>query len=271
LVNGDVTAEPREAFLVRLSNADGGVIASAPAVGVIIDDEPYATISTSVTKKEGNTGTTAFVYTVTLSAPAAAPFTVNYATVDGSATAASGDYQAAAGAVTFATGQTSQNITVLVNGDRLPEYDESFYVQLTGSTGAHTGGYGYATIQDDDPRLSVNSVSKNEGNSGTSTLRFTISLAFAYDQPVSVNFKTLDGTATAGSDYQAKSGTLTFAAGETFKFVDVVIYGDTTKESDEYFSIQLYGASSNAWIYGEYGSGYIINDDTKPGNRGGKK
>ena len=79
---------------------------------------------------EGNSGTTAFVFTVTLSAPIDQAVTVNYATADGTATAGS-DYTAASGTLTIPAGQTSGTITVLVNGDRLAEPNETFFVNLS--------------------------------------------------------------------------------------------------------------------------------------------
>jgi large repetitive protein len=195
--------------------------------------------------------------------------TVDFTTVDGSATAT--DYQAKSGTVTIPKGQTSANLIVQVKGDRVGEYDEYFYVQLIGATGAQIGnGWGYATILDDEPKISITGVSKNEGNSGTTLFRFVVTLSGAYDQTVTVNFKTVDGTAKAGSDYQATSGALSFAPGETVKYIDILVYGDTTKEEDEYFSVQLSGASSNALLYYEWATGYIYNDDTKPGKGRGK-
>ncbi len=83
-----------------------------------MDDEPLVSIA-GATVVEGNTGTKSLTFTVTLSAASDAPVTVTYATADGSATIAGGDYQAATGTLTFAPGQTSKTITVLVNGDRL--------------------------------------------------------------------------------------------------------------------------------------------------------
>ena len=77
------------------------------------------------------------------------------------------DYQAASGTLTFAPGETSKTITVLVDGDRLGEYDESFYINLT-SENAHidyTNSTG--TILDDEPRISINSASIVEGNRGS--------------------------------------------------------------------------------------------------------
>ncbi|MEJ7639528.1 MAG: Calx-beta domain-containing protein [Singulisphaera sp.] len=188
---------------------------------------------------------------------------VDFATADGGATLAGGDYRAASGTLTFAAGQTSKIITVLVNGDRLGEYDETFYVVLTNAVGAAiANGTGYATILDDEPRLSVNSVSKVEGHSGTTVMTFTVTLSAAYDQAVTVNYATGDGTATvAGGDYVATSGTLTFAAGQTTRTFTVTIKGDKKKEADEYFSVVLSGASSNAMIWYEYGTGTILTDD----------
>ena len=159
-------------------------------------------------------------------------------------------------------------ITVLVNGDRLGEYDEYLYVNLTGATGAViANGLGSATIQDDEPRLSINSVSVTEGNSGTKLMTFTVTLAAAYDQAVTVNYATNDSSATvAGNDYVATSGTLTFAPGQTTKTFTVTIRGDKKREADESFYVLLSGASSNALISNAYGWGTILNDDGGRGN-----
>src|SRR5205807_1129273 len=67
----------------------------------------------------------------------------------------------------------------------------------------------------DAPLVTINDVSVTEGNTGTVSATFTVSLSAVCREPVTVNFGTADGTATAGSDYQAKAGTLTFAPGQT--------------------------------------------------------
>ena len=115
---------------------------------------------------EGNSGQTAAVFTVSLSKPSSHTVTVNFATADHSATAgldyqaaANGgysspvgsDYQAASGTLTFAPGETTKTITVLVNGDTNPERFESFAVNLSGARHASiavASGFGY--IEDDD-------------------------------------------------------------------------------------------------------------------------
>jgi chitinase len=78
---------------------------------------------------------------------------------------------------------------------------------------------------------------------------------------VTVRYTTQDGTATAGSDYQAQSGTLTFAPGETTKTVQIAIYGDRTLEADESFQLLLSDPTGNALISDPLGVGLIINDD----------
>src|SRR5262249_20925340 len=85
---------------------------------------------------EGNTGTRGATFTVTLSAASALPVSVQYATADGSATAVSGDYQTAAGTLTFAPGQTSKRVTVVINGDYAREASENFFLNLSGPSNA---------------------------------------------------------------------------------------------------------------------------------------
>lgn len=90
---------------------------------------------------------------------------------------------------------------------------------------------------------------------------FTVTLSMAYDQVVTVFYQTENGTAQAGSDYVAKSGTLTFNPGETTKTITIEVKGDKVKEADETFFIRLSNASSNAMILDDTGLGLILNDD----------
>jgi large repetitive protein len=106
-------------------------------------------------------------------------------------------------------------------------------------------------------------VSALERNSGTSAFTFTIRLSAAYDQAVTVNYATANDSATAGTDYTAKSGSVTFAPGETIKTITVVVKGDKQKEPNETFFVNLFGASSNALIGVGQGIGTILDDDTR--------
>jgi probable HAF family extracellular repeat protein len=216
-----------------------------------------------LTVAEGNTGTRAATFTVTLSAASSQPVTVAYATANGTATAGR-DYQATSGTLTIPAGQTTGTITVPVNGDRLPEANETFSINLINPTSATIAdGQAVGTIMDDEPRISVSDVTKKEGKKNQTTqFTFTVTLSVAYDQPVTVSFKTTDGTAkTSDQDYVAKTGMLTFAPGETTKTITIEVKGDSKKESDETFYLDLSGNSFNSLFTKPRGIGTILNDD----------
>src|SRR5262249_22598346 len=159
---------------------------------------------------EGNSGTTPFTFTVSLSAASAQTVVVNYATANGTATAAT-DYHPPSGTqIGRAPCRTSQTVTVLVNGNTLNEPNDTVILTLSGPLNATlTRGKGPGTILNDDPvpALTVGDVSANEGNSGTTPFTFNLSLSAPSGQWVYVNYATANGTGVAGTDYQAASGT----------------------------------------------------------------
>jgi hypothetical protein len=281
LGNGDGTLQPPIQFNASYElavaaadfNGDGrpdlAVIGdTSNTVAVFVNDAnwpPAGAPSIAVTDAaviEGNTGTRAITFTVSLSAAFSQPVTVGYATTDGTATSGS-DYQAVSGTLTFAPGETSKTISVLVNGDRVGEPNETFVVNLSSPTNATVAdGQGVGTILDDEPRISVSDVTKYEGKKGQTTLfTFTVTLSAAYDQAVTMSYRTANGTATSGEDYAAQTGTLTFAPGETTKTITIVVNGDSKKEANEYFYLDLFGNSSNSLFTKSRGTGTILNDD----------
>ncbi|HBE20004.1 MAG TPA: hypothetical protein DEG17_06040 [Cyanobacteria bacterium UBA11149] len=211
---------------------------------------------------EGNTGTLLAGFEVKLSQASLETVTVEYGTSNGTAVAGS-DYTATSGTISFAPGETTKTIAIPVNGDLLDEFDETLTVNLANASKATIGdAQGIGTIIDNDPipSLAVNDVTISEGNSGSKNAVFTVSLSAASGKTVTVNFATANGTATAGVDYTARSGTLTFNPGETSKTVSVPIIGDTVVEGNETFSVNLSGAS-NATIADTQGVATISNDD----------
>ena len=104
-------------------------------------------------------------------------------------------------------------------------------------------------------------MSTTEGNSGSKLMTFTVTLSAAYDQTVTVGYATQNGSARTGKDYTAKSGTLTFLAGQTSKTFTVSIKGDRQREPDEWFNVVLRSPSGNAAIGNGFGQGTILNDD----------
>ncbi|MGI0485865.1 beta strand repeat-containing protein [Pantanalinema rosaneae CENA516] len=110
------------------------------------------------------------------------------------------------------------------------------------------------------PQLTISDVILTEGNNGSTIATFTVNLNAATNQPILVDYTTVNGTATAGSDYIATSGTLAFKPGETNKTISVVINGDTIVESDETFSLTLHDPI-NVELAVNQAVARILNDD----------
>src|SRR5262249_21395336 len=89
------------------------------------------------------------------------------------------------------------------------------------------------------PSLALSDASVTEGQSGTVTLTFTVTLSAPSPDVITVDYATADGTATAGSDYLAASGTLTFRPGETSKAIAVTVLSDTVVAANETFAVNL--------------------------------
>ena len=111
------------------------------------------------------------------------------------------------------------------------------------------------------PSLSIADASVTEGNTGTRTMSFSVTLSAASSQAVSVNYATSDGTATTPSDYAAANGTLTFQPGQKVKSIPVSVVGDTAVERDETLTVAL-SSPVNAAIAQGSATGTITNDDT---------
>ncbi|HET6890253.1 MAG TPA: Calx-beta domain-containing protein, partial [Pyrinomonadaceae bacterium] len=176
---------------------------------------------------------------------------VDFSTSNGTATAGS-DYTATSGTLTFAAGELSKTISIPIIDDNLFEggTSETINVNLTNPTGGAVIAGPAAvvvTINDNEfkPFLSVAPpFNPAEGNSGTSNVTFNVTLSNATIEVVTVDFATENGTATAGSDYVATSGTLTFQPGTTSLPINITINGDTEIEANETFLINLSNATN---------------------------
>jgi hypothetical protein len=191
-------------------------------------------------------------FTVTLSPSSSSTVTVKYATANGTATSGS-DYVAASGTLTFTAGQTSKTISVAVNGDTQDEPNETFYLSLSNPTNATIGtAQAAATIVDDEipaVSMSINNVSVSEGNSGTKNAVLTVTLSGTTAQTVTVNYATANGTATAGSDYSAAIGSLTFTPGQTSKTISIVVNGGG-RRPEARTETELHGEPRAPWPVG---------------------
>ncbi|MBL0914290.1 MAG: hypothetical protein IBJ13_01860, partial [Sphingopyxis sp.] len=206
--NTDGSIEPDETAIITLAAGAGYTVGTpAAATGTILNDDLPGISVGNVSVAEGDAGTTNAVFTISLTAPAGASgVTFDIGTFNWSAMAGQ-DYVAnSQTGVTIPAGQTSATFTVLVNGDMLNEPDEGFFVRISNVTGAFVNGsQAIGTIVNDDPLpvLSVNSPSILEGNSGTRSLNFALTLDRPSGQLVTVSVATANGTATAGSAYAA--------------------------------------------------------------------
>ena len=169
-VNGDTLYEAHETFTVTLS-APVNATSRAPGTGTITNDDGAPTLSINdMAVTEGNSGTTAAGFTVSLSAVSAQTVTVAYATANGTATTADADYVTASGTVTFTPGQTTRPVNVTVNGDTKYEANETFTVNLSAPVNASVSdGQGIGTITNDDAATYLLSVSTAGSGSGRVT------------------------------------------------------------------------------------------------------
>jgi VCBS repeat-containing protein len=263
-VVADNLDEDDETFNVNLTGATNAAVNDGTGVGTIQNDDVPPDLSINdVTMAEGNSGTTFFVFTASLSAPSGKTVTSNFITSDGTATTGDNDYDATNGMLTFIPGDTVETITVVVNGDTAPELDETFNVTLNTTTNAtEVDGLGIGTITNDDfPSVSISDVSMNEGDAGTTNFDFTVTLSQPAPFMVTVRADTANGTATAGTDYTAiVNQTVTFAAMDTMETVTVQVNGDTDPEPNETFFVNL-SNPTNATIADSQGLGTILNDE----------
>jgi uncharacterized repeat protein (TIGR01451 family) len=156
----DATHEGDKTIVVDVTSVTNAIEATPQSSTVtIVDDEPVPTLTiNSVSQVEGNSGTSLFAFTVTLSNTTTATVTANFATADVTATAGS-DYQSAGGVVTFAPGTTTQTLNVTVNGDTAFEPNETFEVRLTGAVNtSNATATGTGTILNDEGSADVSIV-----------------------------------------------------------------------------------------------------------------
>ena len=274
-ITNDTVVEADEIFRVRLGAPTGGALlgTASETVVTIVDNDSVApvpgnfTISPPTLNVGEQAGTATF--TVNRTGGSDGAVTVNFATANGTATAGS-DYTAASGTLNFAAGETSKTITVNITNDTTDEPNETFTVTLSAPTGGASLGTAItstATIIDNDDPIVVNpgtlaisplTLNVNEG-AGTAT--FTVNRTGGSDGAVAVNFATANGTATAGTDYTARTGTLNFADGVTSQTITVNIINDTADEPNETFTVTLSGITGGATLGAAVSTATIIDND----------
>jgi serralysin len=244
---------------------------------VAVTPATLAIVATAASKLEGNSGATAFTFTVTRSGNTAIAASASWSVAGaGLNPANASDFTGGvlpSGSVSFAAGETSKTITVNVAGDSVVEPIESFAVTLAAPAANTSISVATATgfILNDDVAVATLSIlgtglSKAEGNSGTTAFSFTVSRGGDTSGTVSAVWSVAGSgsNAASASDFQGNklpSGTVTFLAGETSKVVSFLVSGDATAEANEGFTVGLSAASAGAVIGTATAAGTIINDD----------
>ena len=265
-INGDTTVEANETFTVNLSNASNATIADGQAIGTINNDDQFTSNNPGISVNdvrtvEGNNGNPSATFTISLTTPNSVPVTFDIATSNGTAFSGS-DYVANAGSLSIPAGQTSASFSVSLIPDSQVEPNETFTVNLGNVVNAAIAdAQGLGTIvNDDNATVSVAPVSVTEGNSGVTTASFQVTLSAPMPTAVSFTIATGGGTATAGSDYTARTANLTIDAGRSRVSFDVKVLGDTISEADETFNATvsaIQGASGATTV----ATATIVNDD----------
>ena len=264
---------------INVTGMADGVTVTPANIALTDDDDPPKLSINSPSIAESDSGETATLrFTVSLDVASGKQVTVAYAELSGGTAVSGTDYAALTpGTLTFAAGDRSKTIDVTVNGDVTDEDNETLKLRLSTPTNAGFVGSattidatGTITDDDDPPVLSINAPSVTEGNKDTTTtLSFTVTLTPASSKQVTVAYAGQSGgTATSGSDYTAlTSGTLTFAAGDTSKTIDVTINGDVVDEPNETLKVRL-SSPTYATLTGDVttldATGTITDDDGPP-------
>lgn len=266
-ITNDTLVEPNETINLQLDTPANASLGTANATLTILDDDTGPLVNFSHATYSVNEAAGTATVTVTLSSAAANVVTVAYATSVGSATAGS-DYTAVSGTLTFNPGETSQTFTVPIINDGQVETNETVLLKLSAPNGASLGAPANATLtiidNDGAPIVEGQSatflINENVSN-GLATV--TVDLSTVATQTVTVHYATRNGTATAGSDYVATGGVLTFVPGQTSQSFTISILDDSLDETDESVLITL-SAPTNANLGALRDLVLLIVDDDPP-------
>ncbi len=236
----DGDSEDLETFTVALSNPTGGATLGSPNVATvgIIDSEPAGVIQFARTEYLTSERSGSVIITVVRTEGTEGVVTVDYSTRDGTARAGL-DYTAASGTLKFAPWEKSKSFPVRILEDKEQEGPETFSVLLSSPTGGAvlgTRNMTWVTIGDNEIAARLQFMSSDyrvRENGAAGFALITVIRRGAINRAVSIKYSSADGTATAGEDYTAVSGTLEFAPRQVFKIFRIPISRDSKPEGTE--------------------------------------
>ena len=239
---------------------------------ITVSAVPTFTID-NVSHNEGNSGTTAYTFTVAKTGSTALNASVDYATVNGTAAAPSDFTAIPATTLTFLPADTTKQFTVFVNGDTAVEANEAFTAHLSNAVNATiSNADGTGTITNDDTDVSVAVSPSSVAEDGTTNLVYTFTRNGVTSGALTVNFS-VGGTATFGVDYTqsgavtfgATSGTVTIGAGNTAAAVTIDPTPDLLFEPDETVILTVTAGPGYNVASPSTATGTITNDDATGG------
>ncbi|HVX60439.1 MAG TPA: Calx-beta domain-containing protein, partial [Pirellulales bacterium] len=268
----DVTESSPQQFTVTLTLPVNAVLGTqASATGSIYEDqEPTLTVSNAAVTEPTSGGTTTMLFTVSISPSPDFGGSVDFSTVDGTAVSPT-DYNGVSnGVFSFTAGQTTGVIPIVVKDDIdvTESSPQQFTVTLTQPVNTVLGTQ-QATgsiYEDQEPTLTVSNASVTEPTAGgTTSMLFTVSISPSPDFAGSVDFSTVDGSATSPKDYNGVSnGVFSFTAGQTTGVIPIVIKDDidVTESSPQQFTVMLTQPANV--VLGRPQATGTINEDQEP-------
>ena len=254
-------AQGVSAGIIKLDDFNFGLESCTPPEPPFV--KPNISID-DVSKLEGDSGTTDFSFTVALDKAVSKDVSVHYNTNNGSATTTDSDYLAKSGSITIPAGQTSNTVTIQVNGDTKVEPDETFTIFLSTPTNATiVDDTGLGTILNDDTESSftISSPTVTEGDS----LEFIVALDNVISTDAVIAIEHVPGTATNPEDYGNPSPTtVTIVAGSLSSIVTVATIVDDIYEESEYMTLKGNVTSGNIINASASGKGTIEDNGIKP-------
>jgi hypothetical protein len=240
----DTRDEGNETVNLTLSSPTGGIVigAQGSAVLEILDNDAGGTLRFKAAAYAVSEVGPTLTVTVSRTGGAASDVTVDYASGGGSATAGT-DYTPATGSLSFGPGILTRTFTLAIANDTLDETNETLNLTLSNPQGGAVLGpqsVSVVTINDNDTagtaqfKVGAQAVSESEGS-----VLVTVTRTGGSASDASVDYATSNGTASAGSDYTAASGTLTFMAGETSKTFPITILNNPGNEDNETIQLTL--------------------------------
>lgn len=263
-LSNDTAPESDEAVMMVLRNATGARLGNSQFAYVIVDDDappalPFAGFAATNSSALETSGTA--LVPVSLSTPATASVTVDYAITAGSATDGL-DFIAATGTLTFNPGDSVRHIAVALVDDAVIETSETVLIVLSNPVGVYFGSLTNHTLtmlDDDSPVITISSTDTNATEAGDTAL-VTLTRVGSTNNAVTVNL-TRGGTATAGADYTGLNATAIIPAGITSLTLTLTAVQDAAAEGNETAIITVAAGAGYAVGAPSSVTNFIADDD----------